>query len=381
MDNNIPLRVCYFGTYRENYSRNQMMITGLRLNGVIVDECHETLWHGIEDRVRAASGGWMRPSFWGRILSTYLRLIRHYLQVGDYDVMMVGYPGQMDVFIARILTWLKHKPLVWDVFMSIYLIAVERGLDKRNRFSISLLHFIEGLALKLPNMLFQDTSEYVGWFTRNYHIDSNRFRLVPTGADDRIFFPITEESNTSDRFRVLYAGTYIPNHGVMYILEAARLLKNETQIIFEFIGKGPELEPAQQFVRQHDLKNVSFIEWLEKDELTKHIGQADVCLGAFGTTPQSMMTVQNKIYESMAMRRPLISGDSPAIRQAFMHGVHIYVCERANGKSLAEAIVTLWKNPTLCDGIAQNGYQLFLDRYNLSQNGKLCVSYLRELMS
>src|SRR4030065_2574063 len=137
VDNNIPLRVCYFGTYRENYSRNQMMITGLRLNGVIVDECHETLWHGIEDRVRAASGGWMRPSFWGRILSTYLRLIRHYLQVGDYDVMMVGYPGQMDVFIARILTWLKHKPLVWDVFMSIYLIAVERGLDKRNRFGIN----------------------------------------------------------------------------------------------------------------------------------------------------------------------------------------------------------------------------------------------------
>jgi hypothetical protein len=52
------LRVCYFGTYRANYSRNQIMIEGLRRNGVEVVECHERLWHSLEDRVQVASGGW-----------------------------------------------------------------------------------------------------------------------------------------------------------------------------------------------------------------------------------------------------------------------------------------------------------------------------------
>ena len=37
------MRVCYFGTYRAEYSRNQIMIEGLRRNGVEVIECHETL--------------------------------------------------------------------------------------------------------------------------------------------------------------------------------------------------------------------------------------------------------------------------------------------------------------------------------------------------
>ena len=52
------MRVCYFGTYRVRYSRNQIMIEGLRRNGVEVIECHEELWRGIEDRVEVASGGW-----------------------------------------------------------------------------------------------------------------------------------------------------------------------------------------------------------------------------------------------------------------------------------------------------------------------------------
>lgn len=62
-----PLRVCYFGTYRSNYSRNRIMIEGLRRNGVIVEECHETLWLGIEDRVQIASGGWRNPAFFSEV--------------------------------------------------------------------------------------------------------------------------------------------------------------------------------------------------------------------------------------------------------------------------------------------------------------------------
>ena len=71
-----PLRVCYFGTYRANYSRNQIMIEGLRCNGVEVIECHETLWHGIEDRVQTASGGWLHPSFVCRVARVYWRLLK-----------------------------------------------------------------------------------------------------------------------------------------------------------------------------------------------------------------------------------------------------------------------------------------------------------------
>jgi glycosyltransferase involved in cell wall biosynthesis len=376
--NDRPLTCCYFGTYRENYSRNQMMIAGLRLNEVSVIECHETLWHGIEDRIQTVTGGWMKPSFWWRFLSTYWRLLRKINTIGDFDILIVGYPGQFDVFLAKVISWFKHKPLVWDIFMSIYLISVERGLEESNNFTIKLMHHIEGLAVKLPNLLILDTNEYVQWFTQNYGIVSERFRLVPTGADNRIFHPMRNDPTGSEEFQVLYAGTFIPNHGVLYIVEAAGYLKGEANIIIKLIGNGPDLEKAKRLVDQNQLTNVRFIEWMEKQELVKQYSQADICLGAFGTTPQSMMTVQNKIYETLAIGKPLISGDSPAIRQVCTHMENIYLCERANPKSIADAIITLWNKPSLRDKIAQNGYRLFNDQYNLKKNGNRYKTHLIE---
>jgi glycosyltransferase involved in cell wall biosynthesis len=197
-----------------------MMIAGLRFNGVEVNLCHETLWHGIEDRVQTASGGWLKPVFWGRLIRTYWRLTRQFFRLDDYDILVVGYPGQLDVFLARILSWIKHKQMVWDVFMSIYLISVERGLHNNNKLSIRLLHFLESFALRLPDLLILDTTDYVNWFSQEYGINSDNFKLVPTGADDRVFLPITKPNNNNDRFIVLYAGSFIPNHGVRYIVDA-----------------------------------------------------------------------------------------------------------------------------------------------------------------
>jgi len=373
------LRVCYFGTYRAEYSRNRIMIEGLQQAGVEVIECHATLWHGIEDRVEVASGGWLRPAFWWRVLRTYVQLLKRYCQIGMYDILIVGYPGQYDVFLARLLSWLRRKPLVWDIFMSIHLIALERGLDKRSRFTINLLRYLEWVACRLPDMLILDTSEYVAWFGKTYNVPASRFRLVPTGADERVFHPLPSPMPESHIFRVIYYGTFIRNHGVEHIVEAAHLLKDDLSIQFEFIGNGPEREEAQEIANRYHLNNVTFVEWLDKAELVEHVAQANVCLGSFGATPQSLMTVQNKIYEGLAMAKPVITGDSPAVRQVFRHGEHIYLCERENPTSLAEAISALKQKPALRQSILEKGYNLYREKFTTTALGLQFKCYLNDL--
>lgn len=372
------MRVCYFGTYRAEYSRNRIMIEGLRRNGVEVVECHEPLWYDIEDRVQAASGGWIHPSFWLRVIKVYSRLLRKYWGIGDYDVMVLGYPGQLDVPLARVLTWLKGKPLVLDVFMSIYLIAQERGLTQRSPLTARLIYLIEKMACLLPDLLILDTEEYVAWFQRVYRINPSRFRLVPTGADDRIFRPIASDRNDG-LFRVLYYGSFIPNHGVQYIIEAARLLRDGPEIHFELIGDGPEKAAAIALAQRYHLTNVTFEGWMDQEELVRRAANADVILGAFGTTPQSLMTVQNKIYEGLAMGKPVITGDGPAVRRAMIHGEHAYLCERANPQSLAEAIKVLKRDPILRQTIAAKGYQLYCERFAISVLGSRLLDHILAL--
>ncbi len=372
--------VCYFGTYRKNYSRNKIMIASLRSVGIEVKECHATLWHGTEDRVKVTKGGWKNPKFWTRALKAYLSLLREYRQIGHYDIMLVGYPGHYDVFLAKVLTSISHKPLVWDIFMSIYLIAIERELDLKNKFTIQMLHLAESLALRQPDLLIQDTSEYVNWFHREYGISPDRFRLVPTGADDKLFRTDRYLANSNDEnYHVLYYGSFIPNHGVKIIVEAAKHLQNRKDIIFEFIGDGPERSGVADFVKNEGLKNVIFHDWMEQAKLLNFIAGADVCLGAFGNTPQSLMTIQNKIYECMAMQKPVLTGDSPAIQQAFIHKTHLYVTNR-NPIDLSNAILELKNNPELCTHLAKQAYQYYLENVQITLQGKKLSSYLSELI-
>ncbi|MFV2044188.1 MAG: glycosyltransferase [Anaerolineales bacterium] len=374
--------VCYFGTYRAEYSRNQIMIEGLRRNGVEVIECHEELWQGIEDRVEMASGGWTKPRFWLRVIRTYLRLIWRYRKISDHDILMVGYPGQFDVFLARVLGWMRGTPLVWDIFMSIYLIALERGVDRRSPMTVRLIRYVEKTASRLPELLILDTDQYVSWFASVHGVSADKFRLVPTGADDRIFSPTAmHDGDASSVFRVIYYGTFILNHGVEYVIEAARILADERSIQFELIGRGPDRNMAQALAEQYRLSSVAFTDWLEKSELVSRVAGADVCLGSFGITPQSLMTVQNKIYEGMAMAKAVITGDSPAVRQVLQDGEHIYLCERANPQALAKAITSLRDDPALRRRLARNGHRMFEERLNLAHNGKRLVAHLQEALA
>ena len=378
--NDQRLRVCYFGTFRDHYSRNQIMIEGLRRNDVEVIECHVRLWRGIQDRVQTASGGWLRPAFAVRVVRALWELLRAYRKVQDYDVMVLGYPGQLDVFLARVLTWLRHKPLALDVFMSLYLIAAERELTARHPWTGRLIYGLEKLSCSLPDLLILDTAEYVQWFQEVYSVNPARFRLVPTGADDRVFRPVQGERRDDGRFRALYYGTFIPNHGVKHIVEAARLLHDEGDIHFELAGDGPTKAQAEALVHEHGLTNVTFLGWLDRPALLRKAAEADVCLGVFGTTPQSMMTVQNKIYEGLAMARPVVTGDSPTVRRALVHGEHLYLCERANPQSLADAVRILKAEPDLRRRLAENGHRLFQTQFDLRHNGARFAAHLNELV-
>lgn len=373
------LRVCYFGTYRSEYSRNQIMIEGLRRAGAEVVICHEPLWHSIEDRVQIASGGWVQPGFWWRLLRTYARLIRRFTKIGEFDILVIGYPGQFDVFPARLISWLKHKPLVWDIFMSIYLISIERGLDIKNPWTVDSLRRIEKVACRLPDLLIIDTIDYAVWFGEIHNVPSNKFRLVPTGADETIYYPINEIETTEKIFKVLYFGTFIPNHGVRYIVEAAHILKDQPDIQFRLIGDGPDKHEALNMAKEFELNNLLFVDWLETHDLVHQVADADICLGAFGNTPQSLMTVQNKIYAGMAMKKTVITGDSPAIRRVFTHGEDIYLCERANPNSLAEAIRHLFNNTSLRARISTRGNAVYLSKYTTIKIGEQFLSHLTEI--
>jgi len=375
------MRVCYFGTYDQHYPRNRIIIEGLQANGVQVDERHISLWQDTDDKIAAASGGWSRIRFLMRVLSSYARLIvQHGPRLRQYDVVMLGYSGQIDMLIAKPLARLVGKPVVLDLFVSIYLAATERGLSEAHPRTVRTIHWLEQRACGAADLLFLDTPAYVSFIRETYGINRDKFRTIPLGANERIFFPVPCDRRDKP-FQVLYFGKYIPLHGIPTILDAANLLKGERNVQFRMHGKGQLKASALAQAEALGLDNVTFTDWLaDATRLSHEFAPYEVCLGAFGDTAAARMTIQNKIYEGMAMRKVVITRDSPTVRSTFKDGEHLILCPHGDPAALAEAILRLRDNPDRCRQIAENGHRLFTAHYTTKAVGRVAKQHLEEYL-
>lgn len=374
------MRVCYFGTYDRDYARNRIIIEGLRQNGVEVIECHRVLWRGTADKIARAAGGWKQIGFLGRLMGAYLALARDYAHLSPHDAVLVGYAGLFDIYPAWLLTRFSRRPLVLDAYLSVYnSIVHERKLARPGSLKARLVYALERTACRLADRVLLDTQAHIAYFCELYGLTESRFALVPIGADDRFFQP-GDSSQPGDRlFRAVYHGKYIPTAGVEHILRAAALLADDPTFAFEFIGEGEGKAAAQQLAASLGLPNVTFLGWMEKEELVSHLRHADVCLGNFGDTPQAQRAVSNKVYEGLALGLPVLTADTPANREVVRHGETAYLCPAADPAALAAALCALKANPALCARLGTAGLAHYRQHFTPAAIGRRVRAVLEEL--
>ncbi|MDP2660242.1 MAG: glycosyltransferase [Dehalococcoidia bacterium] len=361
------MRVCYFGTFDESFPRNSVLIEGLQENGVNVTLCRSRLWSGTEDKIRGVKGmarNPLSPVLARRVLASYYRLWREHRKIGPYDIMVVGYAGHFDMLLAAPLARIRRKPLVFDAFLSLHSTAVE---DRKVVGPASLmargLWLIDKVSCSLADLVLMDTQAHIDWFTERYGLPKKRFRRVLMGAEEA--GPGRPQSRESGRpFKVLYFGQFIPLHGVEYILGAARELRHQPDISFELVGEGQTYNEAKRFARDEGLTNVSFVPgWFPPDELAVLVRQADVCLGVFGTGRKAELVIPQKVVFAIALGRPVLTRDSPAVREVFTPGRDIMVCQAGSPQSLASSLTALKADLSLGQRIGQEGYRLFRERF------------------
>ena len=207
-------------------------------------------------------------------------------------------------------------------------------------------------------------------------MEENRFIAIPLGVDENNFYPrLCQEP--SQRFEVLNYSSYIPLHGLEVIIDCAKILEREKDIHFTLIGKGQLYPRIRERAQKLGLENVEFIEWLSHQELVERAVKADVLLGIFGTTEKALRVIPYKVYEALALSKPVITEDSPASRELLEDGKHCLLSPPGNPQALAEKILLLKSNPELRERIAQEGHKLFLEKCSWEKIGERIVTELK----
>ena len=330
----------FWGTYDLSKPRNRILLAGLRANGVQVDECHASIWEHVRDKGTLAPGRIARHLV--RTALAYPSLLVRFWRGPAPDVVLVGYLGQLDVLLLCPFARLRGIPVVWDQFISLYdtVVCDRRKLAPRHPLA-RLLHAGEWAACRAADRVLMDTREHAAYVARTFGLDSARVESVWVGAETQSFPPARPRPEQDGPMTVLFYGQLIPLHGVDTIIRAARLMRARP-IQFVLIGSGQEEGRVRAMLAEEPLAQLEWLPWVEYEQLIERIERADVCLGIFGSTDKAARVIPNKVFQIVAARRPLITRDSPAIRELLgSDDEGVWLVPPADPGALASALESL----------------------------------------
>jgi glycosyltransferase involved in cell wall biosynthesis len=336
------VRVLYFGTYERDYPRNAQVISALRGAGVDVVERHVSIWEGQEHKWRA-----------GAVVAARLALAEAQLFLGakeDFEVLIVGYPGHLDLAAARRVA--GGKPVVFNPLVSLYDTFVE---DRRRFGRHSLvgraLKAIDRRALRAADVVVADTDANAEFLATLAELPRSRVKVCMVGAEERVFVP---DWKPEQRFQALFVGKLIPLHGLATVLEAARIAAD---LRFKIIGSG-QLEPL---LRERP-PNVEHVPWVDYELLPREFHTAGCTLGVFGMSGKAQRVIPNKVFQALACGAPVITADTPAARELLVDEESALLVRPGDPPALAAAVRRLADGPALARQLAMGGLRAYSTR-------------------
>ncbi|MGH7141437.1 MAG: glycosyltransferase [Minisyncoccia bacterium] len=272
------------------------------------------------------------------------------------DFVLVAFPGHTLVWLARVL-FLRHS-IVFDAFLSLYDSNVfDRKTHRKGSTAALMDWLLDFFGCHLPGRVLLDTDAHIDYFVRTFGVRREKFLRVWIGADTAVF--PRRAVALPEPFTVHFHGSFIPLQGVEYILEAAALLKGES-IRFRLVGEGQQFRHMRARAEALGLTNTEFVGRVPLSSVADYVAASHLCLGIFGDTDKTARVIPNKVFECVAMGKPVITADTPAIRELEVYGpLPLILVPRADARALATAIRALMRDPARCAALGRDAAAFF----------------------
>jgi glycosyltransferase involved in cell wall biosynthesis len=352
------LTVLQVGHFDPEYARNRIMAKALRRAGATVIQSSD------------------ERTFARRTPSLMARTMPH-----RPDLVLVGFPGHLDVPAAKVIGSVNRAPVIFDALTSLYEMSVEdrRSVPARSAQALRLLAE-DRLACQLSDLVVLDTDSHISYFASRFRVPREKFRRVWVGSDDEIMYP--RPAPPRGGFRVLFYGTFIPLHGLDHIVTAAHLLERSGESVeVVVVGTGQTHDEVRALADRLGVSSVRFEGRRPYEMLPALIAESDLCLGIFGTSDKAQRVIPNKVFDALAMARPVITADSPAAREALVHGEHAWLCPPGDAEALAGAIVRLKGDPEAREHLGREGYRLFTEQFSLDAQSRRLAAVVGDVLA
>ena len=244
----------------------------------------------------------------------------------------------------------------------------------RNQRLVRVLEWLEMFAYRKADRIVPVTDAFKDYMVRK-GIVAGKIVVIKNGVDLQRYVPsqanpdLVGELGLQGKFVASYFGTHGMAHHLTTVLEAAEALRARSDIVFMLVGDGAQREALLAQKKERQLDNVLMLPQQPKDRMPAMWALSNISLVLLRRSDLFKTVIPSKIFESMAMQRPIVLGVDGEVRGIIEGGDAGVFFEPENAGALAEAVVSLCDDPDRCRELGENGrrhVQQFFDRSKLA---------------
>lgn len=221
-----------------------------------------------------------------------------------------------------------------------------------------------------------------------YKLDSNRVETSENGVDVDEFNPsisagpVRKALNLDQRFAIGFVGSFRSWHGLDHLIDAAEMLtKKLPQCIFLLVGDGPDRRRYEELVKEKNLsEHFIFTKYIPHSEVKNYIAAMDIVMAPHSAASflQGFYGSALKIFEYMAMAKPVIAAPMGQIKEVIEDGVSGYLIPSEETTRLVEALLTLYRDEPLRKCLGDNARARVVERYTWKMNAEKIKNLVEE---
>ena len=290
--------------------------------------------------------------------------------------------GLAGYFVSRIkrARWLLEIRDLWPESI----IAVGAISNKR---AIALLEWIERFVYRKADHIVAVTNAFKTHIAA-HGANPDDITVIRNGVDLSFFDSEAKRDQAYARsigvegkFVASYVGTHGMAHGLDTLIAAAELLRERDDIVFLMAGDGAERERLQQAINQRNLTNIKMLGQLPKADMPKLWSVSDASLVLLRKLDLFLTVIPSKIFESMAMKKPIVMGVEGESREIIAEAGSGVMMEPENAADLAEAVAKLADSPELCRNLGESGFAYVANHFDRNKLAALFEQRLVALLA
>jgi len=280
--------------------------------------------------------------------------------VGKADAVWAANPNIISFFPAMVYGLLLKAPVALNVDDLWPEDMYSLNLLKPNSFFAKAAEALARIAYHKAKVITPISPYYRLVICGRYRADPSKVKTVRAGVDTSKFKPCPPRQR-GDKFTVLYSGAFSVAYDFEQVLQAAKLLQNET-VEFVLQGGGEVAPLVKKRVKELGLTNVKVIDKiLPREEVANLLCQADALLLPLKDFGRPYLGISSKLYEYQAAGKPILCAAKGAPALHVLETRSGLLSRPGDYEALAKNTLTLARNPQKAEEMGANG-RSFVER-------------------